>query len=117
MRLLSAERARAHPDRSVLTRSVGRELIAAVDRITFPLAGGDTLLICSDGLYNVLDDEELRETVFGKDASQACHDLIATANARRTGDNLTVAIVHVSGPPAEAPAPGLLGMLSRLVGR
>jgi PPM family protein phosphatase len=117
LRLLSAERARNHPDRSVLTRSLGRELIAAVDRITFPVAGGDTLLICSDGLYNVLEDEELRTIVRGKDESQACKDLVETANARGTSDNLTVAVVKVTGTPPENPAPGLRRLLSKLVGR
>jgi len=117
LRLLSAERAKTHPERSILTRSLGRELIAAVDRITFPVAGGDTLLICSDGLYNVLDDDEIREIARGKDAARACNDFIETANARRTGDNLTVAVVQVIGRPLENPTPGLRGLLSKLVGR
>jgi PPM family protein phosphatase len=117
LRLLSAERARTHPDRSVLTRSLGREIIAAVDRITFPVAGGDTLLVCSDGLYNVLEDEELRAIVGGKEESQACKDLVETANARGTFDNLTVAVVKITGPPAENPPPGLRRLFSRLVGR
>src|SRR5258708_7597527 len=57
--MISAERARSHPGRSVLTRSLGRALIAAVDRIAFPVASGDALVVCSDGLYNVLADEEI----------------------------------------------------------
>jgi PPM family protein phosphatase len=117
LRLLSAERAKNHPERSILTRSLGRELIAAVDRISFPVAGGDTLLICSDGLYNVLDDDELRDIARGKDAARACTDLIDSANARRTGDNLTVAIVQIFGDPPESPAPTLRRLLSKLVGR
>jgi serine/threonine protein phosphatase PrpC len=117
LRLLSAERAKNHPERSILTRSLGRELIAAVDRITFPIAGGDTLLICSDGLYNVLDDDELRQIARGKDPAQGCDALIETANARRTGDNLTVAVVQVTGCPPESPTPAFRRLLSRLVGR
>lgn len=117
MGLLSAERARSHPERSVLTRSLGRELIAAVDRITFPIAGGDTLLVCSDGLYNVLDDDQLRETASGKDASRACRDLIERANARGTPDNVTVAVVQITGNAPQSRAPGLRGLLTKWMGR
>jgi serine/threonine protein phosphatase PrpC len=117
LRLLSAERARNHPERSILTRSLGRDLIAAVDRITFPIGGGDTLLVCSDGLYNVLEDDELRERAGDDDASRACRDLVQAANARGTADNLTVAILKVVGPPAPPPAPGLRGFFSKWVGR
>jgi serine/threonine protein phosphatase PrpC len=115
--LLSAERARVHPDRSILTRSLGRELIAAVDRIAFPVAGGDTLLVCSDGLYNVLDDAELLEAVTGKDASKACSDLIDAANAQGTPDNLTAAIVQITGSTPQNRAPGLRGLLAKWIGR
>src|SRR4029077_3889368 len=94
---LAAERARmglsqrppGHPDRSTLTRSVGRELIAAIDRVTFPLIKDDTLLVCSDGLYNVLGDGELLDQVRGVDPEGACGNLIRTANTRGTRDNLT----------------------------
>ena len=117
MGLLSAERAKAHPDRSVLTRSLGRELIAAVDRLSFPVAGGDTLVVCSDGLYNVLEDDEVREAASAADAAAACRALIETANARRTPDNLTVAVVKVTGQTPDTQAPGLRGLLAKLIGR
>jgi len=116
--LMSAKRARNHPERSTLTRSVGRELIVAIDRITFPLADGDVLVVCSDGLYNVLDDEELREAVTGTDSTTACDALIDAANERGTPDNLTVAVVQVSGGAQGIPVhTGWRGRLSRLLGR
>src|SRR5450755_3514030 len=59
MGLMSKSRAREHPDRSVLTRSLGRELIVPIDRISNRLFRGDALLVCSDGLYNVLDEEQM----------------------------------------------------------
>jgi PPM family protein phosphatase len=117
MGLLSAERAKNHPERSILTRSLGRELIAAVDRISFPIAGGDVLLVCSDGLYNVLEDEELRQTTADKDASKACTDLIEAANACGAPDNVTVAVVQITGRAPESQPPGLRGMLARWIGR
>ncbi len=117
MGLMSAERAKEHVDRSVLTRSLGRELIAAVDRITFPIGSGDVLLVCSDGLYNVLEDEELRDLSGGKDPEAACSDLIRAANARGTPDNLTVAVVQITGQPPEGSPQGLVGKLAKLLGR
>jgi PPM family protein phosphatase len=116
MGMLSAERAKDHPGRSVLTRSLGRELIAAVDRIAFPVASGDSLLVCSDGLYNVLADEELLEIASGREPTAACADLLRAANARGTQDNLTAALVRVTGTVPDAPPGGLRGLVSRLLG-
>jgi PPM family protein phosphatase len=115
--LISAERARAHRDRSVLTRSLGRELIAAVDRLSFPVSGGDTLVVCSDGLYNVMEDDELRRAVAGDDPGTSCHAVVDEANSRGTPDNLTVAIVKILGRAPETQAPGLRGLLARWLGR
>ena len=81
--LMSKTRAREHPDRSVLTRSLGRELIVPIDRISNRLFRGDALLVCSDGLYNVLDEEQMAPLLSRGDAGAACRRLIDTANAPR----------------------------------
>lgn len=109
-------RPKGHPDRSTLMRSLGTELIAAIDRITFPLVKDDVLLVCSDGLYNVLEDEELLEQIAEKDPQSICHGLIGAANARGTPDNLTVAVLQMI---TETPAPptGWRTVLDRLLGR
>jgi protein phosphatase len=96
MPLVGAGHALAHRERSTLTRSLGRELIAAVDRIAFPVARGDTLLLCTDGLYHVLHDDEILEIAAGKAPAAACSALLEAANARGTPDNLTAAIVKVA---------------------
>jgi protein phosphatase len=101
--LVSAERLKDHPDRSTLTRSLGRELIAAVDRLSFPLASDDALVVCSDGLYNVLDDHELRDLIGDIAPHAACDSVIRAANARGTPDNLTAAVVRVG--PIAPPVP------------
>jgi protein phosphatase len=116
--LMSKEKARTHPDRSVLTRSVGRELIVSRDRISQPLLQGDLLLLCSDGLYNVLSDEEIARLAAGGPAEEACRALVDAANGRGTPDNLTAAVVRVLGPTGERPEPaGLATRLRRLLGR
>jgi PPM family protein phosphatase len=118
MGLISARRAKSHPDRSTLTRSLGRELIVAVDRITFPLAEQDVFLVCSDGLYNVLDDGELRDAATAGEPTVVCEAMIRAANERGTPDNLTTAVVRVSGtvPGGRGPI-GWRARLGRLVGR
>jgi len=101
-KLLSAEKARHHPDHGVLTRSLGRELIAAVDRITLPVYAGDTLILCTDGLHNILGEADLVELGKGSAAQAICRQLIDEANTRGTGDNLTVAVCRIVGPlPAQ----------------
>jgi serine/threonine protein phosphatase PrpC len=107
-----------HSDCWTLTRSLGKELIAAIDRITFPLVKDDVLVICSDGLYNVLEDAELRDHVAAKDVNGACDAVIRAANARGTPDNVTVAVLRVAmeTPPAPAGA-GWRTVLHRLLGR
>jgi protein phosphatase len=119
MGLISERRAREHPDRSTLTRSVGRELIAAVDRLTTSIAQGDALLVCSDGLYNVLGDDELAGLVGGRSAASACAALVEEANRRGTLDNLTAAVIRMIGPtpPPEQRPTGLGARLKRLIGR
>jgi PPM family protein phosphatase len=116
----SAEKARVHPDRSVLTRSLGRELIVNRDRISQSLAAGDLLIACSDGLYNVLPDEEMGALAGGApDAAAACRALVEEANRRGTGDNLTAGVLRVTGGlpvPAAPAAGGPLARLRRLLG-
>jgi protein phosphatase len=104
----------SHPGRSILTRSLGRELIAAVDRITLTLANDDVLIACSDGLYNVLDDEELPALV-RTNAESGCRALVEAANARGTPDNLTAVVVRVSGLAATQSArPSFFERLKRV---
>jgi serine/threonine protein phosphatase PrpC len=118
MKLLSREKARSHPDRSVLTRSVGRELIVSRDRITRRLEQGDVLLACTDGVHGVLEDDELARLLEGRDAAAACRAVVDAANARGTPDNLSAAVIRVVGPSPGAPAPdGLRERLGRLLGR
>jgi PPM family protein phosphatase len=109
-------RPKGHVDRSTLTRSVGRELIAAIDRITFRLAKNDVILLCSDGVYNVLDDADLIDALGASDPGQACAAIIRSANVRGAPDNLTAAVLHFLGEPAPAKV-GWRNVFGRLLGR
>jgi len=115
--LIGRERAREHPERSTLTRSVGPELIVAIDKLTTTLVQGDTLVLCTDGLYNVLGDEQLQSLVGDLGAEAACRALIDAANARGTIDNITAGVFRMTGttPPLENVG-GLRGRLRKLFG-
>lgn len=106
--LIGKERAKIHADRGVLTRSLGRELIVSRDRVTHHMVQGDVLLLCSDGLYNVLPDAELASIVADRDAVAASQALVEAANLRGTDDNLTAVVVRMIGPtPGPAKESGL----------
>ena len=106
MGMMTAERAKTHPERGMLLRSLGRELIASIDRITLPLMERDRLILCSDGLYNTLDDKELESLSRDVDAETACHTLIDTANNRGTADNLTCAVFRMTSHTGHTLATG-----------
>ncbi len=117
MGLMSEARARTHPDRSTLLRSVGRDLIVSVDRITMALERDDALVLCSDGLHSVLNDSEIARMVRGTTAAQVCRALVDAANRRGTADNLTVAVFRMLSDRSEAPAPGWRERLKHLLSR
>jgi PPM family protein phosphatase len=118
MGLMTASRARNHPDRSALTRSVGHKLIVSIDRIMLSLEQGDRLLVCSDGLHGVLEDAELERAVRGLNCEEASRNLINLANQRGTADNLTAAIFTQKGPTSAPAAPrGVWSRVSRFFRR
>lgn len=93
--LLLERNAMASPHRSLLTRSVGSEPICHYDISTEALLQGDVILQCSDGLYGFVLDEEILENVVKYHPGEACKRLIALAERRQAGDNVSVQIVHV----------------------
>jgi PPM family protein phosphatase len=76
----------------------------AVDRISLPLEQNDQLLVCTDGLYSVIEDDELGKLIRGVEAATGCRRLIDLANERGTADNLTVAVfTSKTDPPPVRP--------------
>jgi protein phosphatase len=96
--ILSKQRAKHHPDRSVLTRSLGPELIVALDRISTSLEQQDVVVCCSDGLYNVLSEQTIAAIASELAPQAACQALIDVANGQGTYDNVTAAVLRVTGP-------------------
>lgn len=94
--LLTPEQARNHPDRNVLIRALGTRSGVEVDVTRHPLAlaTGDRMLLCSDGLYDLLEDEEI-EKISSEGSLQVAGDaLIAMALERGGHDNVSVVLVE-----------------------
>lgn len=102
MGLLSAERARNHPDRSALSRCLGQDLIASIDQITIPLRRDDRIVVCSDGLWSVIEEHEIERLSREGDAAGACQRIIEEANRRGTPDNLTIGVFRLYAEGATA---------------
>jgi protein phosphatase len=104
MGLMTAEDARNHPESSVLLRNLGHELIVSIAKISIPLLQGDRVILCSDGLYNVLRDREIERLTRNLSAATACRKLIDLAHQRRTADDLTCAFFRMTTETAYQPS-------------
>jgi PPM family protein phosphatase len=89
---LSAEEAESHPQRSVITRAVGTDPEVDADVFTLPGEPGDLFLLCSDGLTDMVDDNEIQRVLSeGRDDLEAtARDLVNRANRGGGEDNITV---------------------------
>lgn len=92
---LTREQARTHPHKNLITRALGAEPDLMADCFRQPLAPGDCLLLCSDGLSNVVNEQEmLYEVVHGGAQEQCCQRLLNIALSRGAPDNVTVVLVR-----------------------
>ena len=95
---LSEEEAQVHPQRSVITRAVGTDPDVDVDGFTIDAEEGDVFLICSDGLSDMVEDEEILEVVHQNrdDLDRAVKGLVAAANRGGGEDNITAVAFRIS---------------------
>ncbi len=93
---ITREQSRTHPRKNLITRAVGTSYDVEADFFALRLKEGDRILLCSDGLSNVVTDAEITETLsFAKDTATACGLLMETALERGAPDNVTVALLSV----------------------
>ena len=91
---LTAEEARDYPGKNFITRAVGTEPTVQSDTFVVRLERGDALLLCSDGLHNEVDDQEiLFEVVHGVENDKCCQRLLDIANMRGSPDNVTSVLI------------------------
>ena len=100
---LSPEEADTHPQRSVITRAVGTDPDVDVDSFTIDAEVGDVFLICSDGLTDMVGDEDIRSVLekFHNDLDRATKSLVSAANRGGGEDNITVVAFAISEDGAE----------------
>ncbi len=92
---LTPEQARTYPGKNYITRAVGTEASTQGDIFHAPLERGSYLLLCSDGLSNLLDDQEiLFEVIHGGDKAECCQRLVDIAKRRGAPDNVTCALIQ-----------------------
>ena len=92
---IDRETARTLPDKNIITRAVGAESVLAVDFFREELTEGDLLLLCSDGLTNMLRDEEIAGIVFSyRSLEEAADRLIFEANMAGGRDNISAVLVN-----------------------
>jgi protein phosphatase len=91
---ITAEQARSHPKKNVITRALGSDPSVQCDYFTFSLQSGDILLLCSDGLSNIVSDLEMLECAREfPEPEQLCRMLMNKALNRGAKDNVTVVAV------------------------
>jgi serine/threonine protein phosphatase PrpC len=105
---LSPEDAERHPQRSVITRALGIDPEVEFDLFTYKLQVGDRLLLCSDGLSDVVEPAQIRKVLLRVPSAQrAARELVTVANEQGGPDNITVIVVDaVDEAMAEAPEAG-----------
>ncbi|HEY6706045.1 MAG TPA: Stp1/IreP family PP2C-type Ser/Thr phosphatase [Actinomycetota bacterium] len=105
---LSPEDAERHPQRSVITRALGIDPEVEFDLFTYKLQVGDRLLLCSDGLSDVVEPAQIRKVLLRVPSAQrAARELVTVANEQGGPDNITVIVVDaVAEATAEAQEAG-----------
>ncbi len=123
--LITEEEARHHALKNFITRAVGIKNDVKVDLFALELHHGDRLLICSDGLNNMVDDQEIADGLGLPDVARATDHLLELALERGGVDNITILTIDVTGEPPQGvyengaqqvalPDTGILGRLKKI---
>lgn len=123
---ISEEEARTHSLKNLITRAVGIKDSVKVDLFAMRLRKGDTILICSDGMSNLIKDDEISRLLTRDNLQAAARVLVGRALEEGGSDNITAVLIRVSEIPPKAkfdpgpteislPPPGLLSKLRRLI--
>ncbi len=87
--------AKNHPDKNIITRAIGANDTVEIDFFTVELRPGEKVLMCSDGLSNMLEDDEIRRIVQGDGSIEGrAKELVSAANARGGRDNISVILIE-----------------------
>ena len=93
---ITPEQARNYPGKNLITRAIGTESVAECDVFHRRLESGECLLLCTDGLSNLVDEQEiLFEVVHGLNKQSSCERLLEIAKNRGAPDNVTCVLVQI----------------------
>lgn len=92
---ISPDEVNSHPQRHMLTRTLGLTRFIDVDEIELPLEPGDRLLLCSDGLTEMVEDDQIAKTLGTGAADEAAWSLVEQANSAGGVDNISVVLIDV----------------------
>mgnify|MGYP001600612643 FL=1 len=118
--IISPEEAHASQYRHLITRALGLKESVEVDLVEQAALPGDLLLLCSDGLSDLLEDEEMLAIVQeqGGDLEKACQCLVDRANYKGGDDNITALLIQARpGHGSRSQSQGMLGRLKGMFGR
>ena len=92
---MDKEDAREHPDKNIITRAIGVGTSVSADCFEAEVTRDDTILMCSDGLTNMIDDAEIKGIILGqRDIVEVAEKLVETANLNGGKDNITVVLIE-----------------------
>jgi serine/threonine protein phosphatase PrpC len=93
---LTRDESRFHPHRNIIYRSIGSREEMEIDIVTRMLSRGDLVLLCSDGLTGMLDDEEVAAIMgHSEDPWYIAKELVVAANSRGGEDNISVIVIRI----------------------
>jgi len=96
--VLRAEEAESHPQRHILTAALGAGNSITPDAPPQPVSveTEDVLVLCTDGLWGLLTENEIQSAVAGKTAAEICEILVETAKKRGGPDNITIQVLRIN---------------------
>ena len=109
MKKLTPEEAENSPQKNVLYRAIGQNEKLKIERLTRSLPPGAQMLICSDGLWDLVDDRALKQVTLESSSPQdACDRLVALANEHGGADNISVIILKIPDNPPPDTETGII---------
>lgn len=94
--LISKQDIKGHKLKNIITRSVGYQESVEIDLKKYDLHMGDKIFLCSDGLSNMVEDEEIEKVITHYSVREACKKLIDLANEKGGDDNITVLLMSIA---------------------
>ena len=93
---IDRKQARTHEKKNIITRAIGAEATVEPDMFTVDVQKGDKILMCTDGLSNMIEDADILKIVKeSNDIDEAVKELVITANENGGTDNISVLMVEI----------------------